>query len=212
MAIILNPSKHPKAMVLPYFQNLKVNLSRDDLRTLRYGYPEIEPSDWETFETIQGTTRRVSVFAIASEAYVCFCIDTTDITPRTKARDILKHNYIQIQQQMANLRVIGYCNILHASTRATMINVFQAMDGPKDWNSWHILRPGGKGWEEAQTNNPFFIGVQKLLAESADCTFGASLLEVLFLFEAPVESQNLSSDFKLHMKFELQPGIMQNPS
>lgn len=84
-----------------------------------------------------------------------------------------------------------------------MINAFQAMEEPKYWNGWLDLKSGDKGWEEAQANNPFFIGIQKLLSENVDWTGGSSLATMLFLLDAPVEMQNFSSDFKLRMKFEL---------
>ncbi|KAI1650411.1 uncharacterized protein F4817DRAFT_327674 [Daldinia loculata] len=75
-------------MALPYFPNHRVNLSIGELRILDNGFLNIEPSAWRTFQTIQDSVRQVTRFATVRGTYVCFCIDTTNITPRTKARDI----------------------------------------------------------------------------------------------------------------------------
>ncbi|KAI1807567.1 hypothetical protein F4811DRAFT_504949 [Daldinia bambusicola] len=143
---------------------------------------------------------QVALFATMPGAYVCFDIKTKYTFPEFKPRHLLKRNYKEVNGDLSELKYIGYCNVIHPTTRTAMLNAAYAIHGLIGWDRWIVTGPALKGWDEAVVDNAFIEGAQKLASENADEMLNASVSKVWFFLELPPPSVDPLEEFGLHMK------------
>ncbi|KAI1417066.1 hypothetical protein F5Y13DRAFT_185898 [Hypoxylon sp. FL1857] len=101
-----------------------------------------------------------------------------------------------------SLELVVYYYITNDDGRSALRSAFNATDKPKDMNTWLEIAPGEVGWGELETNNPFIIGLQKLLSENATEAGNASIRKVSFIISGDVQDPT-DADYEFHMKIEL---------
>ncbi|KAI2620669.1 hypothetical protein GGS26DRAFT_601621 [Hypomontagnella submonticulosa] len=191
---------------MAFLHTVPKRLAVDEAYVLSTHFPISSFTGWQflSWETIdQNTGVQITSFAMVPGMYVCLHVDTQQIHRMVKARDILCDNYKERYGDLRSLDNVGYCDIKHADAYNAMRRAFEVMDKPKTWGKWVAIAPDEKGWEEAKDNNPFIIGVQKLLEENAAEMGNAYIEKVWFIFEAGTKGSGGSVDHDLHMRIQL---------
>ncbi|RYP64787.1 hypothetical protein DL769_006532 [Monosporascus sp. CRB-8-3] len=148
-----------------------------------------------------------TTFAVGLGTFVYFNVNTARIGRVMKARDILKEIWNTYNASLANLNTVAYWQVTNDDVRAAMQSASEVLMAnnsyiPEGWNS---VRPDGLGWNEAKTNNPCIIGIEKLLQENAYDAGNAFILNVEFIWESVISGYEISfwSDYALYMKINL---------
>ncbi|RYP69344.1 hypothetical protein DL771_006154 [Monosporascus sp. 5C6A] len=174
-------------------------------------FPRIPERAWKCGEVpvIAGVEDKddPTAFAVGLGTYVHFNVNTARVGRVMKARDILKEVWETYNASLANLNTIAYWLVTNNDVKAAMGSAAEVLVAnnsyiPEGWNSVH---PGGFGWNEAKTNNPFIIGIEKLLEENAFASGYAFILDVQFKLQILVPGYEISdwSEYMLFMKINL---------
>ncbi|RYP79258.1 hypothetical protein DL770_006743 [Monosporascus sp. CRB-9-2] len=174
-------------------------------------FPEISERVWKCGEVpvIAGVEDKVdpTAFAVGPGTYVYFNVNTARVGRAMKARDILKVVWNKYNASLANLNTVAYWLVTNDDVKEAIQSASETLIAnnsyiPEGWNS---VRPGGLGWDEARTNNPFVIGIEKLLEENAFASGHAFILDVQFRWQRWVPEFDISfwSDYELTMKINL---------
>ncbi|KAI0841157.1 hypothetical protein F5Y06DRAFT_308079 [Hypoxylon sp. FL0890] len=183
-------------------QTYDKSLAKDEKQFLKFCFPNSD-HDWKIRHTTWNGLGEITIFATVPGIYVCFGINTEEIKRRVKARHILKENYKTTHGSLSSLELIVYHQIRNYDGRNALTRAFNAMSKPKKVNEWLDIAPGESGWEELETNNPFIIGLQKLLAENVMETGNASIGKVSFIMVTEIQDP-ADADYEFHMKIQLR--------
>ncbi|KAI5868203.1 hypothetical protein GGS23DRAFT_591994 [Durotheca rogersii] len=159
-------------------------LNWDQREFLRVHFPTVNINHWKVRLVSESAGMRDSVvttYATVPGKYVCFSIHTEDLVERVKARDILKVNYVADQWDLRTLALVIYYKIQNQDVRNAMVNAYNARTKEKGWGRWLEITPSDTEWGEASRNNPFVLGLQKLIAENPGLMRGASVGSIQFI-------------------------------
>ncbi|RYP13662.1 hypothetical protein DL765_006792 [Monosporascus sp. GIB2] len=174
--------------------------------------PQVHEKVWKCGEVpvVAGVEDPVNptAFAVGFGTYVYFNVDTARIGRAMKARDILKEVWNTYNASLANLNTVAYWLVTNDDVRAAMQSASEVLIANNSYitEGWNTIRPGGPGWNEAKTNNPFIIGIEKLLEENAFASGYAFILDVQFSWQnsaAPSYEIRDWSDYEFYMKINL---------
>ncbi|KAI1137825.1 hypothetical protein F5Y05DRAFT_386497 [Hypoxylon sp. FL0543] len=189
-------------MAMSFLRTYDRNLAKDEKWFLKFCFPNSD-LNWKAGHSSWSDRGYTTSFATVPGIYVCFNIDTVGTEPKVKARNILKENYIAAHGRLSSLELIVYQQIRNVDVRNALTRAFDAMSKPKKVNGWLDIAPGEVGWEELETNNPFIIGLQRLLSENATEIGNASIRKVLFFIDTQVQDPT-DANSEFHMKIELR--------
>ncbi|RYO74161.1 hypothetical protein DL766_010013 [Monosporascus sp. MC13-8B] len=178
---------------------------------LASAFPEIFEKVWKCGEVhvVAGVEDPVDpmAFAVGFGTYVYFNVNTARVGRAMKARDILKEVWNTYNASLANLDTVAYWLVTNGDVKAAIQIASEVLIANNSYitEGWNTVRPGGLGWNEAKTNNPLIIGIEKLLKENAFASGYAFILDVQFSWQrlAPGYEIRDWSDYELFMKINL---------
>ncbi|KAI1386791.1 uncharacterized protein F4822DRAFT_431658 [Hypoxylon trugodes] len=149
-----------------------------------------------------GSIVQISKFATFRGHYICFTVNTEVTNPPMKARNVLATSYKFIHGNLNTLDNVFYYDVVNLDVRSAIRNAFKTIDRYDDTGLYHI-NTGERGWVEVRKNNPFILGMEKLLEENSEGIGNAFINMVVFYIEASQGGLINWKDCTIHLEINL---------